>query len=57
MGRGLARQRHRTDDVVHLWGTILSEEERQALRVAAENIAGVRAVQDHTTLMPALPPV
>jgi CBS domain-containing protein len=46
-----------TDGVVHLWGTILSEEERQALRVAAENIAGVRGVQDHTTLMPSLPPV
>jgi CBS domain-containing protein len=46
-----------TDGVVHLWGTILSEEERQALRVAAENTAGVRAVTDHTTLMPALPPI
>ena len=46
-----------TDGVVHLWGTILSEEERQALRVAAENVAGVRAVADHTTLLPALPPV
>ena len=45
-----------TDGVVHLWGTILSEQERQALRVAAENIAGVRAVTDHTTLTPALPP-
>jgi CBS domain-containing protein len=46
-----------TDGVVHLWGTILSEEERQALRVAAENIAGVRAVSDHTTLRPTLPPI
>ena len=46
-----------TAGVVHLWGTILSEEERQALRVAAENIPGVRAVEDHTTLMPALPPI
>ena len=46
-----------TDGVVHLWGTILSEQERQALRVAAENIAGVRAVTDHTTLTPALPPI
>ena len=33
------------------------EEERQALRVAAENIAGVRDVTDHTTLTPALPPI
>ena len=46
-----------TAGVVHLWGTILSEEERQALRVAAENTPGVRAVEDHTTLMPALPPI
>jgi len=46
-----------TDGVVHLWGTILSEQERQALRVAAENIAGVRAVTDHTTRTPALPPI
>ena len=45
------------DGVVHLWGTILSDEERQALRVAAENIAGVRAVEDHTTLRPTLPPI
>jgi hypothetical protein len=43
--------------VVHLWGTIVSEEERQALRVAAENVAVVRAVEDHTMLMPALPPI
>ena len=46
-----------TAGVVHLWGTILSEEERQALRVAAENVLGVRGVEDHTTLMPALPPI
>jgi CBS domain-containing protein len=46
-----------TAGVVHLWGTILSEEERQALRVAAENVPGVRGVEDHTTLMPALPPI
>jgi CBS domain-containing protein len=46
-----------TDGVVHLWGRVLSEEERQALAVAAENTDGVRAVEDHTTLLPALPPV
>lgn len=38
--------------VVHLWGNVLSDEERAALRVAAENIAGVRGVEDHMTLAP-----
>lgn len=33
--------------VVHLWGLVRSEEERQALHVAAETIPGVRGVEDH----------
>jgi CBS domain-containing protein len=33
--------------VVHLWGTILDERQRRAIRVAAENTPGVRAVEDH----------
>lgn len=33
--------------VVHLWGPVRSEEERKALRVAAETIPGVRGVEDH----------
>jgi CBS domain-containing protein len=33
--------------VVDLDGVILDESERQALRVAAENVPGVRAVEDH----------
>jgi CBS domain-containing protein len=33
--------------VVYLNGVILDEEERAALRVAAENVPGVRAVEDH----------
>ena len=40
------------DGVVHLWGTVLSEEERDALRVAAENIKGVRSVVNHTVVAP-----
>jgi CBS domain-containing protein len=36
-----------TDGVVHYFGTIGSEYERDAARVAAENIPGVRAVEDH----------
>ena len=33
--------------VVELWGTILDERERQAAKVAVENVAGVKAVRDH----------
>ena len=35
------------DGVVDLNGVILDEHERAALRVAAENVPGVRAVEDH----------
>lgn len=37
-----------SDGVVHLWGTVESEAKRQALVVTAENIPGVRSVEDHT---------
>ncbi len=33
--------------VVSFWGSILDERERSALRVVAENIPGVKAVEDH----------
>jgi len=33
--------------VAELWGTIMDERERQALIVAAENVAGVKEVHDH----------
>lgn len=33
--------------VVELWGTITDERQRQAVRVAAENTAGVKEVKDH----------
>lgn len=33
--------------VVELWGAILDEREREAFRVAAENVAGVKRVVDH----------
>jgi hypothetical protein len=35
------------DGTVDLWGTVLDERERQALIVAAENIPGVKQVNDH----------
>ena len=36
------------DGIVHFWGTVGSQEERTALRVVAENISGVRGIEDHT---------
>jgi CBS domain-containing protein len=35
------------DGVVELWGLIVDERQRDALKVAAENIPGVKAVRDH----------
>lgn len=36
-----------TDGVVEFWGLYGSDDERQASRVAAENVPGVRKVDDH----------
>jgi CBS domain-containing protein len=33
--------------VVEIWGVIVDERQREALKVAAENIPGVKAVKDH----------
>lgn len=41
------------DGVVHLWSSYLSAEEKRALVVAAQNIAGVRRVEDHMRPVPA----
>ncbi|WP_322012200.1 CBS domain-containing protein [Paraburkholderia sp. J12] len=35
------------DGVVHLWGLVNSEEERKAIRVCAERVAGVKGIEDH----------
>ena len=35
------------DGIVELWGVVINERQREALKVAAENIPGVRAVKDH----------
>jgi CBS domain-containing protein len=35
------------DGLVSFWGTIASEDERRATRILAENVAGVRGVEDH----------
>jgi len=42
-----------TNGVVDLWGFAQSVTERQAMRVAAESIPGVTAVNDHLMLQPA----
>ncbi|MBF9232656.1 CBS domain-containing protein [Microvirga alba] len=36
-----------TNGVAELWGTLLDERERAAIRVAVENIPGVKALRDH----------
>jgi CBS domain-containing protein len=38
------------DGIVHLWGTVRSDEEKHAFSVAAENTPGVRAVRSHITV-------
>jgi CBS domain-containing protein len=44
------------DKVVHLWlGSDQPEEERQAVRVAAENVPGVRQVELHVVPAPVVP--
>ena len=35
------------DGIVELWGAIIDERQRTALKVAAENVPGVKAVKDH----------
>lgn len=41
------------DGAVHLWGAMESEAEKQAARVAAENLPGVKGVRDETSVFPA----
>lgn len=43
-----------SEGVAHLWGAVHSDEEKDALRVAAENSQGVKSVVDHTGIMPQL---
>jgi CBS domain-containing protein len=40
------------DGVVHLWSSYLSDQEKRALVVAAENTHGVRRVEDHMRRVP-----
>jgi CBS-domain-containing membrane protein len=36
-----------TEGIVHYWGMVDSNDERDAARVAAENVPGVRGIEDH----------
>ena len=42
-----------TDGVVHYFGAVDSEDQRQAARIAAENVPGVLKVDDHRITIPA----
>lgn len=41
--------------LVHFWGTVDADAERDAARVAAENVPGVRGVEDHRPCVRDLP--
>lgn len=41
-----------SDGVVHLWGGVRSDDERRAAQIAAESTSGVKAVEDHLTVVP-----
>ena len=43
------------DGIVHFWLGEQPEAERRALRVAAENIPGVRGVEEHIVPAPPMP--
>ncbi|WP_250516599.1 CBS domain-containing protein [Caballeronia sp. INDeC2] len=41
--------------VVHLWGTVWSKDQLDAMRIASESIPGVKRVEDHTIPYPVMP--
>lgn len=43
-----------SDGIVHLWGYVGSDNERRAVRIAAERVVGVKEVKDHRSDL--LPP-
>ncbi len=40
------------DGVVHMWGVVESDDIRKAVRVAAENVPGVRRVENYIGRVP-----
>jgi CBS domain-containing protein len=45
------------DGVVHLWGTVNSEEVRKAISVCVERVAGVKGVEDHLGYLTSFTPM
>ena len=43
------------DENVELWGLVNSDTEKNAVRVAAEGVAGVKSVSDNLRIMPRMP--
>ena len=43
------------DGVAHLWGVIESDEERRAIRIAAEGVPGVKRVESHLEFPSVIP--
>jgi CBS domain-containing protein len=41
-----------SDGIVHLWGIVDNESERDAARVAAEGVSGTKGVYDHLRVVP-----
>jgi CBS domain-containing protein len=41
-----------SDGIVHLWGGIRSQAEREAVHVVADNVRGVKGIEDHLTVLP-----
>jgi CBS domain-containing protein len=41
-----------TESVVHLWGSVQQQFEKDALRVAVENVPGVHHIEDHVGIFP-----
>lgn len=50
-GRFLGRNIIVQDGVIHLFGLVQSDEERRAVRIAAENLPGARRVVNHLSLI------
>lgn len=40
-----------TDGVAHLWGLVTTKEESRALELAAQNVPGVKAVENHAIVL------
>ena len=43
------------DGVAHLWGVVESEDEKRAIRIAAENVPGIKRVEYHPELPGVIP--